>query len=252
MKIACLSSSYADIAQELGLSLADIVAVTNDHPEKSLPHAVRIGSPKALDFTPLETLKPDLIIAREGENRPEDLKNLKRKFKVLSFDVRSIQNVIDVIHTLGDALGRREGAETLKHAIKQTLRKNQEELRNREPLPILILLWNNPFLTVNFDTYISRLLEACGGSNVFHSDPVPEFAIEIEDMIEREPRLLLLPKMPYPFARRHIEGFRKYRVFSKIRIELIDGRYFSKFGPWTVKALQDLPLLLAGQSDERP
>jgi len=237
MRIVSLSPSFTEILQALQ-SDSDLVGVTHHCPHKSVPRAALIGSPKALDLETIKSLRPDLILAHDHENRPEELKRLRDKRNVLSFDIRSIQHVIDTIHTIGDTLGKRKEAEVLKNRIKEAWKKNQEELAGGEPIPVLILLWNNPFLTVNFDTYTSRLLETCGGSNIFRSDPIPEFAVEIEDMIDRNPRILLLPKSPYPFAKRHIEGFRKYRVFSKIRIELIDGTLISRFGPRTVEALK--------------
>ena len=243
MRIVSLSPSFTEILQSLG-SDSDLVGVTHHCPNKVIPNAVLIGSPKALDLETIESLHPDLILAQDNENRPEELKTLRKKQKVLSFDVRSIQHVIDTVHSIGDAIGKRDAAKSLNGSIKAAWKKNQNELEGKEPIPVLILLWNNPFITVNFDTYTSRLLESCGGSNIFRSDPIPEFAVEIEDMIERNPRILFLPKSPYSFAKRHIEGFRKYRVFSKIRIELIDGTLISRFGPHTVEALKTFRALI--------
>jgi len=178
-----------------------------------------------------------LILADQNENRPEEIKALQKKFKVVLFDVRSVQAVIDAVSTIARLAENPQAAEKLITEIKTEYDINRQAAPT-PPVQTLALLWNLPYLTINFDTYISRLIESSGGYNVFHQDPIREFPVDLEDLIEKNPAVLLLPKTPYPFSSRHVKRFREYRVFSKIPIHLIDGRFFSRFGPRTVEALK--------------
>ncbi|HXV27388.1 MAG TPA: helical backbone metal receptor, partial [bacterium] len=190
-------------------------------------------------------LRPDCILACESDNRPEQIRELKKRFPVRSFAVRSIPAVLDTIHDLGRFMQKPEEARAIKNKILLEQDKSRQAAEGKNPVPTLVLIWNQPFLTVNFDTYISRLIEASGGYNVFHSDPLPEFPVELEDMIEKGPQLLLLPSVPFPFKKSHIAYFRKYRIFSSIPIEIVKGDLFSRFGPKTVEALRILRSLIA-------
>jgi iron complex transport system substrate-binding protein len=235
MKVVSLCPSLTDIAVHLGGQGA-LCGVTDYCPE--IEGAVRLGSPKALKLEEIVRLAPDLILADMTENRPEELRPLQQKFKVEVYEVRSVQAVMDATATMGRSLGRIPQANAFVEEIRKVADEVKRNTASETPLRTLILLWNTPFLTVNFDTYASRLIETCGAYNVFHQDPVHEIPIEIEDMIDNNPQLLLLASEPYPFKKRHIKNFRDYRIFSKIPIELVSGHYLSRYGPLTLEALR--------------
>jgi len=200
-----------------------------------------IGSPKALEVSRILNLKPDWIFADVRENRPEEIRELKKKHPVIEFDVRSIQSAKDAIIAVGRTIGKPEKARELAAAIEEewaAIRQRVAERNHR--VRTLLLLWKQPYVTVNFDTYASRLMEACGAENVFHAEPLPEFPVELEDMIEQNPELVLLAGDPYVFKKADIARFRKYRIFSKVRIECVNGRLFSCFGPTTIEALKKM------------
>ena len=210
-----------------------------DHCSESIrPDLPRIGSPKALRLSEIRSLAPDCILSDQNENRPEEIRELQKEFRVLSFDVRSVPAVLDAVSALGRLADKISQAQKLVSEIKTEYETSRAHCEGNPPLETLLLLWNQPYLTINFDTYASRLIECCGGRNVFHEEPLREFPADLEDLIEKNPSLLLLPGDPFPFARRHIKGFRQYRVFSQIPIKLIDGHLISRFGPKTAEALR--------------
>ncbi len=233
MRVISLCPSLTDIFLHIGEGEPAGVTV---HCEPQLD-SVRVGSPKSVDFSAIDSVRPDLILADQNENRPEEIRELQKKYKVMTFDVRSVQAVLEAVSALGRALERNEEALRLIQEIGAAADTVKEKIKGLEPLPAQILLWNTPFLTVNFDTYASRIVEAAGGTNVFRQDPVREIPIEIEDMIDKDPKLLLLASDPYPFKKQHVKKFREYRVFSKIPIELVSGHYLSRYGPMTAEAL---------------
>ncbi|MBI3316529.1 MAG: ABC transporter substrate-binding protein [Candidatus Omnitrophica bacterium] len=239
MKVVSLSPSFTEIIFSLRKG-GDLEAVTDLCPalERDI---LRVGSPKVLQIDRISECKPDLIFADIHENRPEEITALKEKgLKVQSFEIRSIESVLDAVAEISRLLGAREEGENLIRRIQDQRNQNRDRFQGREALQTLILLWDRPYLTVNFNTYVSQLVEASGGFNVFHEEPVPEIPIELEDMIDKKPELLLLPTTPYSFQPRHLTQFKQYRVFSQIPIRLVDGRLFSRFGPATYEALKIL------------
>jgi iron complex transport system substrate-binding protein len=237
MRIISLSPSITETLFALSLE-QDLVGVTDDC-SKTPSSLRRVGNPKALHADIIAGLKPDLLIAESGLNRPDEIRNLKEKFHVISYEVVSMPSLIRTIGDLGEQLEVQENAKKLiRHIYAEW---NQAP---KDPVKSLILLWNTPFLTVSANTYASNLIEAAGGINVFRQDPTPEVAIEIEDMIDQSPDLILLPQEPFPFTKKDAAYFQNLPPFARKRVRLVDGYLFSRFGPRTVSALKVLKALM--------
>ncbi|MSR77579.1 MAG: hypothetical protein EXS63_05070 [Candidatus Omnitrophica bacterium] len=238
MKIISLHPSLTEILCALGVE--DQLAGVTLQCTVSNPDLPRVGSAKLFDLPLIESLKPDLVVVDAVETPEEELVRLRENLKILELRVLSTAHVIDTVWDLGRAAGVPERAKALKEEIAREKMLCVETFRDLEKLPTLILLWKNPYITINYDTYVSRLVEECGAFNVFHSESRRQFEVEIAEMIEKDPKLLLLATDPFSFKKAHIKKLREYRIFSKIPIELVDGRLFSYYGPRTVEALRTL------------
>ncbi|MBI3313110.1 MAG: ABC transporter substrate-binding protein [Candidatus Omnitrophica bacterium] len=243
MRIVSLSPSFTETLQALDLENS-LVGITDFCPDEKSPGAVRIGSPKALKISEILALNPDFVLSDKKENRSAEITEIQKKCRVLSYEAKSIEAVKDSVWALGRQFGKTEEAGRMIENIKRECEISKKALESQPPVRTVVLLWHQPYVTVNFDTYISRLVESSGGLNVFREDPVREFPVEIEDMLDKEPEILLLAGDPFAFKKYHIKGFRKYRIFSKIRIELVNGKIFSNFGPRTAEAIAGLRALL--------
>lgn len=246
MRIVSLSPSLTEILTALGA--ADPLVGVTDACEIEASSATRLGSPKAIQVSKVGALKPDWILADALENRPEEIEALEKRWHVKLFDVRKIDDVCDTVAELGRLTGRTEEAKRLYVSIQNELKLNEETFQERPKKRTALLIWDQPYLTVNFDTYPSRLIEASGGVNVFREEPLHEFPVEMEDLLERDPGLLLLPGEPAPFRAKHIQQFRKYRIFSRIPIHLVDGKLFSRYGVQTREALRTFREIYASLS----
>lgn len=238
VRIVSLSPSLTEILTALKaeshlVGVSDACEVKGGRPE-------RVGSPKAIQLKRIEALSPEWILADSRENRPEEIHELQRKGKTKLFEVNRLEDVSDCIAELGRLVGKRREAKQLNETIQNEIQTSKKVFEGREKKRTVLLLWDVPFLTVNFDTYPSRLLEVSGGVNVFRAEPLREFPVEVEDMIEKNPEVLLLPGEPAPFRSKHITRFRRYRVFSKIPIHLIEGKLLARYGVQTTEALKRL------------
>jgi len=188
----------------------------------------------------IQALAPDIILADSEDNRPDEIQKLEGKWKTRLFEVRKASEVCDCVASLGRLIQKEGEARRLNEAIRAELLANEKVFSACEKKRTILLIWDQPYLTVNFEAYPSRLLEASGGRNVFREEPVRQFPIEMEDMIEKNPELLLLSSEPAPFRKKHIAQFRQYRIFSRIPIHLVPGKIFNRYGPETINALKFL------------
>lgn len=238
MRIVSLSPSLTEILTALGA--ADRLVGVTDACEMGSLGVTRLGSPKAIQVSKVEGLNPDWILADAGDNRPEEIRALEKGGRVKVFDVRKIDEASDAVSDLGRLVEKPTEAGRLCESIQEEMKLDRETFQSRPKKRTVVLIWERPYLTVNFDTYPSRLIEASGGVNVFRQEPLHEFPVELEDLFEREPELLLLPTEPAPFREKHVREFRKYRLFSRIPIHLVDGKLFSRYGVQTCEALRTL------------
>ncbi|MBI4115996.1 MAG: ABC transporter substrate-binding protein [Candidatus Omnitrophica bacterium] len=226
MRIVSLSPSLTDICKGLGATDALIGA-----------SGETLGSPKAIQISRLEFLKPDYVLADTRNNRPEEIQLIQKKWRTKVFDVKSPQAVCDAMAEIGRLVGREGKAKKLNQSIHHEMELGEKFLVERGKRKTVLLIWDQPYLTVNFDSYPSRLIEASGGLNVFREESLVEFPIEIEDMVEKEPEVLLLAGEPAPFRTRHVSQFRKYRILSKIPIHVVEGNFLTHYGTQTAEAL---------------
>lgn len=233
MKLLSLSPSLTETLQALDVA-HHLIGVTEHCPEVK-PNIQRIGSPKALNLEMIEFIRPDLILSDAQENPRNEVEVLQKKFKVEKFEVSRPEEVGDAVWKLGKLMDKRDEAEMLMNQLGDALEKTRLATEGLEPIQTLVLLWNQPYLTINFDTYLSRLIEFCGAYNVFHQESIRQFPVEIEQITEKSPELILFAKPP--FQKRHFTPLKKFKAFSKARLELIDTELLTIWGPRTLEAL---------------
>jgi len=246
MRIISLSPSLTEMVIALKAS-QDLVGMS-DACEASENHFQRVGNPKALELSTIDALSPEWVLADSQDNRPEEIGKIQERWKIKVFDIRTLANVCDTVTELGGLLEKKKEARDLSELIQKEIQTNRKTFQVRKKKRTVLLLWDAPFLTVNCDTYASRLVEDSGGENVFRDEPLREFPVEMEDLVEKEPEMLLLSGKPAPFQPKHVAAFHRYRVFSKIPIHLVDRSLFRRYGLETVKALQYFRTLYSGVS----
>jgi ABC-type Fe3+-hydroxamate transport system substrate-binding protein len=78
------------------------------------------------------------------------------------------------------------------------------------------------------NTFINDLLVKLGFENVFENNSFRYPQINHNDLIEKNPEIILLSSEPYPFNLKHIEELQK--LLPKSKIYLVDGELFSWYG----------------------
>ena len=66
-----------------------------------------------------------------------------------------------------------------------------DEYRDAEPIPVFYQVWEQPLMTINNDHLIGKVLQLCGGVNVFGDMPrlVPRIGAEV--VLEADPQVIL-------------------------------------------------------------
>jgi iron complex transport system substrate-binding protein len=178
------------------------------------------------------------------------LKNLG--LYVLTLSPHSIDNVLGDILTVGNATGNSEKANALVETLKKRVAIVVENSKALSHKPTVYFeIWNSPYISVNSKTWIGNIINLAGGTNVF-GDAVTEWPIiEPEEIIKRNPDIMVFPVIPNVTrfwgsfeAVKKRQGWDKITAVKEGRLYEIPRDFVSRPGPRLVDALELLETIV--------
>ena len=238
-RIVSLVPSSTETLFEIGAG-EKVIGVTSFciHPKEGVKKKIKVGGTKNLKIQIVVDANPDLIVANIEENTKEDIEELQSKgLNVFVTHPRNCEDSIAHIRGLGMLTGCEKAAEILARAQEEALLR----LPHRSKIPtVLYLIWKNPYMTINKDTYVHSLIENGGGKNPFGANPKRYPEISLEDIHCVNPDAILLPSEPYHFKETDREELLRdssLKAAKKGNIFLINGEDTCWFGPRMGKGL---------------
>ena len=242
MRIVSLVPSLTESLWEIGVG-PRVVGVTKFcvHPENARTNAAVVGGTKDPNIEAIRSLKPDLVLADEDENKPEHLKELEAFTKV---HVTRIQTVTDVAQELA-VIGRLVGREHDAEARAQTILQRASELRSvaslAPRLAVFVPIWRTPLMTIGGRTYMADLVRLAGGRTIFDSSSRKYFETSFQEARAQGPEAALLPTEPYRFREQHRAEVAGGLNLPLERVRIVDGQAFTWFGTRTLQGLEAIP-----------
>ena len=185
-----------------------------------------VGGTKDPDLGAIAALAPDLVVVNDEENRREDADALMHAgIAVHSMSPRSVGHVAVALADLAAAVG---------------VTAPRFELPTAEPErgSAVAMIWRRPWMTQRRDTYGSSVLEHLGWSNPLGRGADRYPTIDLADLAQQPPDMVVLPSEPYPFAARHRGEVQA--AMPGTRVELVDGQDLFWWGIRTEDALSRL------------
>lgn len=223
-KIVSLVPSITELLYDLSLE-SETIAITKFciHPEKWFRSKTRIGGTKNIHIEKILSLQPDLVLANKEENVREQIEAVAEHVPVWLTDVNTVEEAVQMITDIGALTHKTDKAQQL---IQQILKESSAPLIET-PIPVIYLIWQNPFMTVGGDTFIHSMLKHGGFENQYgNALRYPE--ISEKEIRERAATHILLSSEPYPFNEKHVAMFK--HQFPEKTFVLADGTYFSWYG----------------------
>ncbi len=234
-RIICLVPSITELLYDLGLD-KEVVGITKFcvHPAHWYKNKKRVGGTKTVSVEKIKSLVPDFIIANKEENVRAQIVELAAEYPVYVSDICTLEDALEMIRQVGLLTGK--AIEANEMAVKIGDLFQQFELL-KKPVKTCYLIWQNPFITIGGDTFISGMLEKCGFINIAGSQlRYPE--ITLQQIAETDCELVLLSSEPFPFKQKQLQEIRELLLAlgSAPRIELVDGEMFSWYGSRMLQA----------------
>ena len=242
-RIVSLLPSTTETVCALGLADA-LVGITSYcvEPRAAVRGKLRVGGTKDPDLDRIRALAPDLVVANVEENVREHVERLRAwGIPVWVTYPRTVAEGLRMVRELGELTGTEARADDLLAELEPLLARVRAECARRPPVAVFYPIWREPYMTIGADTYIHDVLAVCGGRNVFGARPGRYPTVTLEEVAAARPEVVLLPDEPFRFRRAHVRDF---AAVGARRIELVDGRRFSWYGPRIGEALRTIPALL--------
>lgn len=191
-RVVSLAPDLAELLFDLdaGNTLLGTVAYS-DYPvaAKNVP---RIGDAFHVDVERLLVLKPQLVLAWAG-GTPQALIDRLRTLQlpVLVIGTRQLVDVAANIELLGLATGHIPRAQQLAGDYRKGLAALQSRYARGTPLRVFFEISAEPLFTVGGAQTISRLIEVCGGRNIFADLGELAPAVSMEAVLARDPEVIV-------------------------------------------------------------
>lgn len=248
-RIISLAPSITEMIFSLGQS-GRLVGVTqfSDYPPEA-SRFPKVGSYIRLDLERIIALRPDLCIANRDGNPKAAVDRLSEfGIPVFAVDPRDLESVMETILVLGNLLHAEDRADSLVEDMRQRIDRITRKVEKAEHRPkIFFQIGVSPIVSAGRDTFIHRLIEMAGGTNIARdSISYPRFSRE--QVLAMRPEIIIITSMArkavFEEVRREWEKWSNLPAVQTGRVYLQDSNLFDRPSPRLIDGLELLAKLI--------
>lgn len=159
----------------------------SDYPEaaNAIP---RVGGYRSINMEVILMLKPDLIVSWSDDNTASDLDGIKKLgIPVYVSNPKTFKDIARNLEHLGKLTGHAQKGINAGRALYEKSQTLRFKYANKRKVRVFYQVWDKPLITLNANTFISKSIELCGGSNVFADLLTSSPQISVESVIAANP-----------------------------------------------------------------
>jgi iron complex transport system substrate-binding protein len=187
--------------------------------------------------------RPDLVLLYNSAQNAAIVARLRALgIATLRLNTDALADVGRVGRILGQLTGHVRDADSLATAFDTALAHATVAPRGARP-KVLLLVWEQPPMTIGGGSFLSELVERAGGANLFADVASSAGTVSIEAVAARDPDLILTAAGgPVGFARR--PEWQAVRAVRERRFLPVTGSEFNRPSPRAAAAIRDLSRLI--------
>jgi iron complex transport system substrate-binding protein len=252
-RIIALYGAYNEILAAMGLESRLVGRTSADRLPPSILAKPSIGTHMRPNVELVLALKPDLIVQGAGRRQAMmPVNQLRRQnLNVAVFNPISFSDLFSVVLRLGELTGEPGKAAGLVASLRTRLKAVKDRLKGVERRPTVFFEVRYPnLLAAGRRSIVNDVIEHAGGSNCVKVDK-KLIRLNMEALILADPDFYIIQRGPMnrnpepPAERPH---FRILECVRKGRIMTVDEQVFSRPGPRSVEAVEQLAAFLHAES----
>jgi iron complex transport system substrate-binding protein len=183
--------------------------------------------------------RPDLVVLyNSGQNAAVAGRLRELGIPALRINTDALSDVDRVVRILGTLTGRQPGADSVAAAFDTSLAAATRPVKGPRP-KILLLVWEQPPMTIGRGSFLHELVERAGGENLFADVAASSGVVSIEAVAARNPDLIFTTtEGPASFATRPewqvVPAIRDHRFLR------VSGSEFNRPSPRAPAAIREL------------
>lgn len=242
VKIVSLAPSNTEVlfALEVGDQVVACTTYCDFPPEaKYLP---KVGGWTTVSLDLIRKFKPDLVLTSTIVQQDAPIKFRDERFKVVHFDVRTLDDIYKSIRQIGELTGQTTNAKRLTQNIKDKLSKLRSSLVVK-PLVnprVYIEEWMDPAMASG--NWVTELIEIAGGMSILEKGEISR-SVSYSEVAGFDPDIIVLAYCGYmdksdPTIIK--KRWPNLRAVKDGKIFVIDERILNRPGPRIWQAAEEL------------
>lgn len=245
-RIVSLIPATTELLVALGVSDRIVARTDFDH-DPALADLPSVGPGLTPSVEWLVALRPEFVIT--WPDSPD--RGLAAQLEALGITtytarIETLDDIITTTRRIGALVGRAAAADSLVRAIETGLEEVRRAVAGRDRPAVFYVVGHEPPMTAGPGTFIDELITIAGGRNLFADAPGwPQ--VSLEEMIRREPDLLIVPQgegnsTPERLTQR--AGWRELAAVRAGRVYTIDAEVAHRPGPRIAQVARTLAGLI--------
>jgi iron complex transport system substrate-binding protein len=137
-------------------------------------------------------VRPDLVVVYASADDRESADRLTRAgVAVVAFKIDNIEQFERDAIALGQLTGTAARAREIVDSIADTLARVRAATADQRRPTVFLPIWERPLIVIGGGSFMSELLDIAGARNVYADIAAPSATVTIEDVVRRNPDLIL-------------------------------------------------------------
>lgn len=191
-RIVTLAPNLAELVHAVGAGEQLVgVSAWSDYPEpvRELPV---VGDAFMVDQEQLALLDPDLLLVWESGTPDYTIDRLSGLgYRVERIRTRGLDDIAAAMLRIGELTGHQQGGNSAAAAFESALAAMRQENLGSTRISVFYQVSARPLYTINREHYVSELIEACGGRNIFEDLSELAPTVSVEAVVDRDPEVML-------------------------------------------------------------
>lgn len=137
--------------------------------------------------------RPDLVILYASQDNRGSARRLRAAgIRTAAFKVDSIEQFDRLARLLGQLSGEPARGALVADTVMRTLDSVRTLTRDLPRPSVVMPSWEQPLIVIGGGSFMSQLVGIAGGRNIYDSIPSPSPTVSFEDVVQRDPRYVLI------------------------------------------------------------
>lgn len=191
-RIVALTPHATELLFSVGAEKQIVGVVEHSDYPKAAQQLPRVGGYGSFNLEAIMALEPDLIIYWPGGNPAREIQRLQKLgFPLFGSNPKNFDDIASELEKMALLTGHSEATQALITDFRLQVESLYQQNKRKPRVRVFYQVWDSPMLSQNDLSFITRVIELCGGRNIFGHLPMLSPQVSIEAVLAANPDVIL-------------------------------------------------------------